>query len=122
MKGDTIAPLIDRYEKNFTDKTGQNLYAGVIEAMTNSIHHAYESGRGDGIEMIDKRWWMFSQKRDGKLTVVFCDLGIGISHSLKNNAKNWSLEQVRRILSEIGLGNSDGAYISTGPENIRYNQ
>lgn len=52
--------------------------------MTNTVHHAYAEIREDGLNHKPSKnnWWMFSQARDGELTVVFCDLGIGIPRSL----------------------------------------
>ena len=39
---------------------------------------------GDGLNIADEStdWWMFSQEKDGMLSVVFCDLGIGIPLTL----------------------------------------
>jgi len=47
-------------------------------------HEAYIETRPDGLNIADEQrdWWMFSQERDGWLSVVFCDLGIGIPGTL----------------------------------------
>ena len=59
------------------------LYEGFIEAMNNAIHHAYIGTRDDGLSLNDNNdWWMFSQCREGQITVVFCDLGLGIPVTL----------------------------------------
>jgi hypothetical protein len=73
-------------------------------AMTNSIQHAYESERGDGLRGSEdlKRWWMFSQERAGMLTVAFCDLGIGIPRSIQN-PKQWDRGLVTSLLAQLGL-------------------
>lgn len=68
------------------------LYRGVTEAMVNCCNHAYISTREDGLSVAHERsdWWMFSQERDNRLTVVFCDLGIGIPRSLpRQKPKIW---------------------------------
>jgi hypothetical protein len=64
------------------------LVTGVSEAMDNAVHHAYIRPRGDrisrsGLERAnDKRWWVFAQVHDGRLSVIFCDLGLGIPVTL----------------------------------------
>lgn len=63
-----------------TDELTRSVYTGVTEAMTNCHHHAYE-----GMDLPDaqlKKWWMFSREDASSLQVLFCDLGIGIPHSL----------------------------------------
>lgn len=64
------------------------LVTGVSEAMDNAVHHAYIRPRGDRISASgldkanDKRWWVFAQVNDGRLAVIFCDLGLGIPVTL----------------------------------------
>ncbi|WP_447789249.1 ATP-binding protein [Pseudomonas farris] len=64
------------------------LVTGVSEAMDNAVHHAYIRPREDrlsasGLEKAnDKRWWVFAQVHDGRLVVIFCDLGLGIPVTL----------------------------------------
>jgi hypothetical protein len=66
------------------DPLSRGLYLALTEAMTNCHHHAYISVRQDGLGIQDtnRDWWMFSQERDGMLTVVFCDLGVGIPSTI----------------------------------------
>jgi len=64
------------------------LVTGVSEAMDNAVHHAYIRPREDRISASgldhanDKRWWVFAQVHDGRLVVIFCDLGVGIPVTL----------------------------------------
>lgn len=59
------------------------LLGGLGEAMTNAVQHAYESTRNDGLNYKGSTdWWMFSQAKDERLSVVFCDLGAGIPATL----------------------------------------
>lgn len=69
-----------------TPELSKSVYAGVSEAMTNCVHHAYE---GLDIPESGRKWWMFSREDDstGRLQVVFCDLGIGIPRSLYRNSE-----------------------------------
>lgn len=67
------------FEGDLAEPLHEALYVGMTEAMTNVVHHAYQGDRGDGLAPItQKQWWMFSTSKDGFLTVVLCDLGVGI--------------------------------------------
>jgi hypothetical protein len=77
-------PVLEDFQGSMAESLNSGIWRGLGEAITNSIHHAYGSARGDGIEPVDHvtDWWMFSQERDGKLTVAVCDLGVGIPATL----------------------------------------
>lgn len=61
----------------------ERMQIGLMEAIVNSIHHAYEAVRDDGCAPYkEHRWWMFTHEADGKLQVLVCDLGIGFTRSL----------------------------------------
>lgn len=77
------------------------IYLGATEAMTNVCHHAYGAGPQAKYRVKlptgYRRWWMFSQQKEGKLTVAFCDLGVGIPASLPKNPKKTNLwHRIRR--------------------------
>lgn len=77
------APAIEGYQDRLTVEMVDELLGGLGEAMTNAIHHAYDGFRQDGLNHRgDTDWWMFSQEKDGHLSVVFCDLGVGIPTTL----------------------------------------
>lgn len=82
--GEKFDEVLGHYDGQITEALSQKLYLGFTEAMTNCHHHAYIGVRPDGLNVTHepKEWWMFSQERDGWLTVVFCDLGIGIPGTL----------------------------------------
>ncbi len=65
--GEALGGLVPRSE----------LYDCMSEAITNTRKHAYPLYDDD-----ETQWWMFSQTTDDILTVVICDLGIGIPESL----------------------------------------
>lgn len=79
-----------RYEDVLADYDGdialplqEHLFTGITEAMTNVLNHAYDLPRDDGIDIVNSReWWMFSQAKDGYITVTFLDLGAGIPRTL----------------------------------------
>lgn len=90
-----------------SDKLRGGMWRGVSEAVINSVQHAYVEPRGvPGPRMKHRRWWMFTQEREGYLTVVVCDLGIGIPRSLP---LNWDESVISSILSTIGEGGTDVA-------------
>lgn len=82
--GEKFDEVLGHYDGQITEALSQKLYLGFTEAMTNCHHHAYIDTRQDGLNITcePKEWWMFSQEKDGWLTVVFCDLGIGIPGTL----------------------------------------
>ena len=82
--GEKFDEVLGHYDGQITEALSKNLYLGFTEAMTNCHHHAYIGTRPDGLNIAHelKEWWMFSQEKDDWLTVVFCDLGIGIPGTL----------------------------------------
>lgn len=58
------------------DNAKSGLFESMSEAVTNTIHWAFEEGQ-------TKDWRMFAQHKEGKLTVAICDLGMGIPTSLR---------------------------------------
>lgn len=77
------APTIEGFQDRIDGSMIDDLLGGLGEAMTNAIHHAYDDIRQDGLGYKGSSdWWMFSQEKDGYLSVVFCDLGIGIPTTL----------------------------------------
>lgn len=97
--------VIESSEGELSEALKGSLYKGITEALTNAVHHAYQAKRKDGTNIQgDKRWWMFSQQREGYLTIVFCDLGIGIPNSLplkKNPNLNAILAKFKRDKSDV---------------------
>lgn len=103
-EGEEAGAMLDTCEGDLTDTLKTSLYRGITEAMTNAVQHAYIAIRHDGTRVRgDKRWWMFSQERDGFLKIVFCDLGIGIPVSLPmvNSTMQTALKLVRRDRSDV---------------------
>ncbi|MCP4501668.1 MAG: hypothetical protein GY822_17045 [Deltaproteobacteria bacterium] len=78
------------------------LYISTTESMTNAMNHAYISPRitSDNHGHLH-RWWMFSQVRNGELTVVFCDLGIGIPASLREKRPTFIKKLVATAMNEV---------------------
>lgn len=82
--GERYDDILGHYDGMLTPCIQTGFYHGLTEAMTNCCHHAYIMKREDGlgINNEESEWWMFSQEKDGELSVVFCDLGVGIPNTL----------------------------------------
>jgi len=81
VDGEKYESLVGKpFEGGLAPPLHEALYVGMTEGMTNVIHHAYSGRRADGLELNEqsKYWWMFSTAKDGYLSVVLCDLGVGI--------------------------------------------
>ena len=114
VDGEKTEPVLGPYYGDISEELSSDLYEGVIEAMQNCLDHAYLGCRPDGLNQLErpKQWWMFSQFKDGLLSVAFCDLGIGFSGSLpKTNPPLWQrlvgrsqLSHGRLIEEAIKLG------------------
>ncbi len=76
--------ILGRYDGRIASALSSKLYVSIVEGMKNVIHHAHIDQRNDGLNVGNEAltWWMFSQEREGQLSVLICDLGIGIPRSL----------------------------------------
>ncbi len=87
------------------------LVPGVSEAMDNAVHHAYIRPREDRISTSgldkanDRRWWVFAQVNEGRLSVIFCDLGLGIPVTLPEKWSEYIGDIVR--LTTLSRGKRD---------------
>lgn len=110
------APAIEAFEGKLASPLVNGLFKGLGEAMTNTRQHAYLYTRDDGLsyQQPTTDWWLFSQARDNTLSVVFCDLGIGIPKSLPIKRKGL----FQKLLS-MGLSSSDSACIEQAIEETR---
>lgn len=57
--------------------------SGMAEAVANSSEHAYIFERPDGLNVVSPtKWWLFARKEGDDISLVICDLGVGIPGSL----------------------------------------
>lgn len=100
---DEANAAFDRIEGRIAKAAFKGIWKGLSEALVNSVQHAYLQPRGtNGPPMNLKRWWMFTQERDGKLTIAVCDLGIGIPRSLPLNWRDSVLSQIASKIASTG--------------------
>ncbi len=116
--GEKYNDILDRYDGIIPEELTTKLYIGITEAMANCVHHAYIDKREDGIDIenLERRWWMFSQSRNKELSVVFCDLGVGIPKTLPKTKQDlW-----KKIVSLVpGKKTEDGTIIKEAVEDSR---
>lgn len=111
--GERYDDILGHYDGMLTSCIQTGFYHGLTEAMTNCCHHAYILEREDGLgeNEEESNWWMFSQEKDGELSVVFCDLGVGIPRTLPlKSPSTWE-----KIKKTIGV-TSDGKIIHAAIE------
>lgn len=89
-------------------KGSKKLYRGFVEAMSNSVEHAYAANEALATSDGPAKWWAFSGIKDDKLLFVICDKGVGIPNTLPATQKG-NLDAIFNIL---GLtGRKDSAFI-----------
>ncbi len=118
VEGKKIEPLQEYYQGSMATPLLQSvLFAGITEAMTNCCNHAYPKPRREVVTGVEeeRRWWMFSQEKGGELSIVFCDLGIGIPASL-TKGESWEPSFIKSILARLGIGETDASLIQTAFE------
>lgn len=88
-------------------------YRALTEAMLNVSHHAYpkESIRQNPAR---DRWWLSGHvnRKSKQLIIMFCDLGVGIPHTLP---KMYPLELIHSVLALLpGIPPNDAQMIKAG--------
>lgn len=98
-------PMLDAISQQIKTTNSKKLYRGFIEAMANSVEHAYpETGPCN-------KWWTFAGVKGGHLIVVLCDKGVGIPATLPHTQ---SPSKLRMVLSKLNIDFNnikDSAYI-----------
>lgn len=85
VDGSRYEDVLSEYDDRLADIQQELLFTGITEAMTNVLNHAYEGDRRRGAR---NGWWMFSQWKEGFLTIAFCDLGLGIPRTIQTKHPN----------------------------------
>lgn len=104
--GSLAASLIRSLADNLPEKARKRMYRGAIEAIANCVEHAYPS---DAIEaQADRRWWMLVGIDREVVSVIVCDLGVGIPVTLPKHPPR----VINRIFSRLGISRgNDGELI-----------
>lgn len=94
-------------------KPRNQLQRGVSEAMLNALQHAYPETHRDFKDVGD-RWWLTGHYHQPtrNLSIMFCDLGVGIPATLP---RKHTAEHLRSFISVLpGVKPDDGAMIFAG--------
>ena len=79
-----------------------DIFGACVEATKNAFIHAYiEERQLSAVANDQTAWWMFSQIKDGKITVAICDLGIGIPGNLPKTNENMFMKVRKAIKGTI---------------------
>lgn len=120
--GNLADSLLQTLKDEVSSDVLKKLYRGAIEAIANCVEHAYPSPRQDGLNITDPRWWMLVGKDESSLTIIICDLGVGIPNTLPAKHEESFLSQIKTALGIIGNSDSEMIRISTHIKQTRTNQ
>ncbi|MGA6301004.1 hypothetical protein [Enterobacter ludwigii] len=94
-----------------TEKIGHNLqplYRPLVEAMSNSVEHAYRADLYPNAQPHTK-WWCFAAIMNNRLLTLVCDLGLGISKTIpKTQSKKFFVNIIEYIGHSL---NTDSDFI-----------
>jgi hypothetical protein len=114
--GDSYGQLVEAVAEKVnrdhaTQVVAKNLWRSVNEAIANTTDHAYKYPRFDGFTgLVETKWWMFTQIRDGRFTVAVCDLGCGYRQTISETIPEALIATVK---AAFGSGNRDALAIET---------
>ncbi len=97
VTGEDYDRILSHVDDKITETKQKDFYVGITEAMANTHHHAYIMNKDRPVANGTESWWAFSQIKDGRLHVVFCDLGIGIPKSLPVQQPSW-FQNIKQLL------------------------
>ncbi|MEC6833596.1 ATP-binding protein [Photobacterium toruni] len=94
-----VKSMFVEIQKEVAISASKQLYRGFIEAMSNSVEHAYMNDDNCISKNNTSKWWTFAGVRDNKLCVVVCDKGLGIPSTLP---KTQGMDRIKDILISLG--------------------
>lgn len=105
--GSLAASLLDQLPEQITQKAKSHFYRGAIEAIANCVDHAYPDSESD------RRWWMLAGTKEDRLTIIVCDLGVGIPATLPLKHPEKLLTLISRTFNILGQTDADLIRTST---------
>lgn len=90
--------MIEEIKNELERKASRKLYRGFVEAMSNSVEHAYEYDSEHCEKDQTAKWWTFAGINGSDLVVVICDKGVGIPKTLPITQGATSLASLFRKL------------------------
>lgn len=117
--GSLAAGLLNSLPVSITKKSKAHLYKGAIEAMANSVDHAYPQSN---TEHPERKWWMLVGTSNDKITLLVCDLGVGIPVTLPKKHPESLLKSIFQKFGILGNDDADLIHASTFIKRSRTNQ
>lgn len=107
--GSLAASLLGSLSEVLSKQAQRKMYRGAIEAIANCVEHAYPEYRKDGFGTNDDRWWMLVGVDEDDISVIVCDLGVGIPETLPRKHPE---TLISKIFDKFGIKDqSDGELI-----------
>ena len=103
--------MMDNIKAEVQSKASKKLYRGFVEAMSNSVEHAYLNDKEHSEEDDTAKWWTFAGVKDSELVVVICDKGVGIPKTLPHTQGVGWLQRLFKELSISAHKVKDSTYI-----------
>lgn len=105
IRGDLVeATEVGRLLEEISAKIRVNydgMFRPLIEAMANSVEHAYREDLYKSTRnAIKHKWWCFAALMDNRLVILICDLGVGIPNTLKLTQGEGFLSKIIEILGK----------------------
>lgn len=119
--GSLAASLLDSLPSSITRKSKAQLYKGAIEAMANSVDHAYPA-QLDGTPAKENRWWMLVGEKQENITLIVCDLGVGIPVTLPKKHPESMLKAIFQKCKILGNSDAEMIHASTFIKRTRTHQ
>jgi len=118
--GSLAASLLNNLPDTISKRSKAHLYKGAIEAMANSVDHAYPDDAGDSTDS-ENRWWMLVGKKQDSITQIVCDLGVGIPFTLPKKHPESMLKTIFKKIGVLGSGDAELIHASTFIKRTRTN-
>lgn len=103
--------MIEDIKIELESKASKKLYRGFVEAMSNSVEHAYKYDNKHCERDQTAKWWTFAGIKGAELVVVICDKGVGIPKTLPITQGASSLSNLFKRLGFDPLRVKDSTFI-----------
>lgn len=125
--GSLAGSLLNSLPSSISKKSKSHLYKGAIEAMANSVDHAYPDAEDnpnpqDYDSIGENRWWMLVGVDSNNMTLIISDLGVGIPFTLPKKHPDSLLKSIFTRFGIIGNADADLIHASTFIKRTRTNQ
>lgn len=103
--------MIEEIKNELERKASRKLYRGFVEAMSNSVEHAYTYDSVHCEQDQTAKWWTFAGIKGTDLVVVICDKGVGIPQTLPITQGASSLSTLFKTLGFDPMKVKDSTFI-----------